>query len=209
MLDLHCDFEAVTHIYLGTPLWENSENLSMEMGTVVTLIAESSGGDPFDEACSKTFWELAKKFPDYPLPNACLSATIELRGRCDVQHETAIKDANNIFSFLVRRKHIDGEPSELPVLLNDATPLSGVQQILSVDAGVIVYKKEIGDFVKKGEVVADIVNAIEDRVIQIKSETDGILFTKRANRLTQKGLILGRIAGKNSLEGKGEFLLSP
>lgn len=209
VLDLHCDFEAVAHIYLGSPLWESSKDLSRYMGAPVTLLAESSGGDPFDEACSKTYWELAEKFPDFPIPSACLSATLELRGRCDVHHDLAINDAKNIFHFLTGRDHIEGEKSQLPELINDATPLDGVQQVIANNAGVIVYLKEPGDHIAKGEVIAEIVNPIEDNITEVKSETDGIIFTRRANRLAAKGLILGRIAGKETLEGKGEFLLSP
>lgn len=209
VLDLHCDFEAVSHIYMGTPLWESSRDLSRYMEIPVTLLAKSSGGDPFDEACSKTYWELAEKFPDFPIPSACLSATLELRGQCDVHHELAKTDARNLFFFLQGRDHIEGEPKELPKLLNEATPLEGVLQVIAEDAGVIVYLKNYGDLVVKGEVIAEIVNPIEDNITEIKSNIDGIFFARRADRLSNKGLVIAKIAGKDPLSGKGEFLLTP
>ncbi len=209
VLDLHCDFDGISHIYLGTPLWETSKDLSKQMGAKATLLSRSSGGDPFDEACGKTYWELAEKFPKHPIPLACLSATIELRGRCDVTHEIAKKDAKNIFIFLQRRGFIKGQYPDLPELKNEATPLEGVQQIQSNNSGIIVYHKESGDSVEKGDLIAEIINPLDDEVSIVKSETSGILFTRRSNRLATNGLIIGRVAGKEVLKGKGKFLLSP
>jgi len=86
VLDLHCDDLAVIHVYMGTPLWPDAADLSAQLEAEVTLLAEDSGVAPFDEACSRIWWQLAERFPDHPIPPACLSATVELRGMTDVLH---------------------------------------------------------------------------------------------------------------------------
>ena len=111
VLDLHCDDQALMHIYLGTPLWPGSADLSAQLGAEVTLLAEDSGGAPFDESCSRIWWQLAEKFPDYPIPPACLSATVELRGIADVSHENGAHDAENIFIFLKKKGICPGRGS--------------------------------------------------------------------------------------------------
>ena len=68
VLDLHCDLQASVHIYTGTPLWPDAADLSAEMGADVTLLAKESGDNPFDEACSRIWWDLAEKHSTFPIP---------------------------------------------------------------------------------------------------------------------------------------------
>lgn len=56
------------------------------------LHADDSGVTPFDEACSRIWWRLAQRFPEHPIPPACLAATVELRGQTDLTHEMAAED---------------------------------------------------------------------------------------------------------------------
>lgn len=43
VLDLHCDLEAVLHLYLGTPLWPDAADLAADLGAEATLLARVSG----------------------------------------------------------------------------------------------------------------------------------------------------------------------
>lgn len=212
VLDLHCDFEACLHIYMGTPLWPHAADLAAQLGSRATLLAKKSGGDPFDEACSKIWWELAERFPNNPIPAACLSATVELRGNRDVSHENNQQDAKNIFQFLKRRGFITGKATKLPRLMKDATPLAGVEHLKANAAGVVIFTKEIGEVVKKGEVVAEIIDPLgltpADRVNKVRSQAGGLLFTKIVDRYAKPGRILAKIAGKTPLKNKGEHLLT-
>jgi hypothetical protein len=212
VLDLHCDYEACLHIYMGTPLWPDASDLTAQLGARVTLLAKSSGGEPFDEACSKIWWELAERFPDYPIPPACLSATVELRGTRDVSHEFGGNDARNIFLFLKRRGFISGKVVKLPKLFNEATPLSGVEHVKSQSAGVVIFCKEIGDTVKKGDTIAEVINPLgktqADRIRKVRCQAEGILFTKVADRYAKPNRIIAKIAGKTPLKGKGKLLLT-
>lgn len=212
VLDLHCDYQAVTHVYMGSPLWPEASDLSAQIGSEATLLARVSGGNPYDEACSRIWWELAEKFPAFPIPLACLAATVELRGISDVSHAFASRDAKNIYRFLQRRGLLSGKAAELPPLRNPATPLRGVAHVKATAAGVVVYVKQPGDRVKKGDTVAEIVNPLKEdsnsRVTPVKSDIDGVLFSVNIDRFARPGRILAKIAGKEPLTDKGENLLT-
>lgn len=213
VLDLHCDDQAVMHVYLGTPLWPDAADLSAQLGAEVTLLAEDSGVTPFDEACSRIWWQLAQKFPDRPIPAACLSATVELRGTTDVSHECGAQDADNIFLFLQRRGFIQGMAPDLPPLRNEATPLRAVEHVKAPAPGVVVFLKKPGDRIQKGDAVAEIVNPLEDashkRTTVVRSGIEGILFSTLTDHYARPGHILAKIAGKTPLKRKGENLLTP
>jgi len=212
VLDLHCDDQAVLHVYLGTPLWPEAADLSAQLGAEVTLLAEDSGVTPFDEACSRIWWQLARKFPDHPIPPACLSATVELRGRADTSHELAALDAENIFYFLQRRGWIRGEAPTLPPLRNNASPLRGVEHIRAPVPGVVVFLRKPGDRIAKGKTIAEIVNpaadGVENRITTVRSSITGILFSINTDRYARPGRILAKIAGKTAIKTKGENLLT-
>jgi hypothetical protein len=213
VLDLHCDYQALMHVYLGTPLWPDAKDLSAQLGAEVTLLAADSGVTPYDEACSRIWWQLARKFPHHPIPSACLAATVELRGMADVSHARAQQDAQNIFWFLQRRGFVKGTAPEIPPLLNEATPLRAVEHLKATAPGVVVFFKVPGDRVDKGEVVAEIVNPVADgtlnRITPLKSAVSGIIFSINTDRYARPGRILVKIAGKEPIKEKGEDLLSP
>lgn len=86
VLDLHCDSDAVLHMYTHDRLWPLFSDLASELGSNVHLLSSNSGGNAFDESVSCPWSTLADKFPDFPIPMACHSATVELRGQLDVSH---------------------------------------------------------------------------------------------------------------------------
>jgi predicted deacylase len=62
VLDLHCDSQAVIHLYTESSSWPQVEPLARLMGAQAVLIAEESGDHPFDEACSTLWPRLAARF---------------------------------------------------------------------------------------------------------------------------------------------------
>ena len=62
VLDLHCDSEAVVHLYTHTRSAEEFAPLSALIGAHAYLLADVSGDEPFDEACSRPWAELADRF---------------------------------------------------------------------------------------------------------------------------------------------------
>lgn len=127
VLDLHCDSEALLHAYTGTESWPEAQDLMADLGCRAVFLALESGGSPFDEACSGLWWRLrnrltadGKQAP--PLPAACLAATIELRGRQDVDDGLAATDADALMRFLVRRGLVAGDALPPPLPAGTATP---------------------------------------------------------------------------------------
>ena len=85
VLDLHCDCEAVLHLYAEEACWSALEPLARRLGCQAVLLARNSGGLPFDECLSGLWWQLAQAVAAsgaaHPIPQACASTTVELRGR--------------------------------------------------------------------------------------------------------------------------------
>lgn len=213
VLDLHCDFESLLHVYTGTPLWPGAADLSAQLGAEVTLLASDSGNNPFDEACSKIWWILAEKFPEAVIPPACLAATVELRGMGDTSHELARRDARNIYHFLARRGFIRDDFPDLPDLLREATPLRGLEEVVAPSPGVVVYLMEPGQEVSPGDALAEIIDptaeAEEGRAVTVRAKTAGVFLARRRDRHTRPGRSLVNVAGAEPLEGKGKQLLTP
>jgi predicted deacylase len=205
-LDLHCDLEAVLHMYVGTPLWPSASDLSASLGSRATLVADDSGGGPFDEALSAPFWRLAERLAPAPIPPACLSATVELRGRADVSDSLAAGDADGVLRFLMRRGVVVGDPGPLPEPLCEATPLKGVDLVHAASHGIVSFAKAPGDHVEAGEVVAEIIDPLAEHERNARaplvSRTSGILFARRWDRIVRPGQVVCKVAGPSPLPGR-------
>ncbi len=196
VLDLHCDAEALPHLYTSPALWPQIEPLARLLGSRAQLLALESGDNPFDEACSQAWWQLAAEFEGrHPIPQACLSVTVELRGECDISHEQAQADAQALIGFLRLRGLVAGPAPELPPLLEEATPLSGTDVVSTPASGVLVYRRALGERVRAGEVVADVVDPLSGEVHTLASCTDGLLFAREAQRLAHAGRSVFKVAG--------------
>lgn len=197
VLDLHCDWEAVLHVYTADPLWPDVEPLARLLASETSLLAEESGGNPFDEACSQTWYRLADHFGDqYPIPhNGCVAVTVELRGQTEVDHQTAEKDAQAIIDYLIYQGHIQGMSVQLPEIKAEPTPLAGVEPVKTTVSGVVVPRCSIGSLVQAGQPVADIVNPLTDTVTTLYSHVTGILFARHSQRFATAGDVIARIAG--------------
>ncbi len=212
VLDLHCDLQASMHLYMGTALWPDGSDLAAYLGAETILLASDSGGNPFDEANSRIWWELAERFPDQPIPPACFAVTVELRGISDTDQELVQQDAGNLYSFLQNRSCIAGSAPKPPPLVGNATPLTGVDYIKAEKPGIISYLKAVGTFVRKGETVAIITNPLaekeHDKTHAVKSRTDGHLFSRNVDRFARPGRIIAKIAGTEPLREDGGNLLT-
>ena len=198
VLDLHCDNEAVVHIYTGTPLAEAIAPLSALMGAHAVLLALEAGEEPFDEACSRLWWDLAAHFGDKtPLPMACLSTTVELRGEMDVTYELARGDADALMGFLKHAGVIDAGASlpPLPAPLCAPTPLEGVEPLAAPHNGVLVFLQPLGARLEAGATVADLIDPVSGAVTPIRTSVPGVFFARTAHRHLLRGMAIGKIAG--------------
>ncbi|OHX12711.1 succinylglutamate desuccinylase [Chromobacterium sphagni] len=209
MLDLHCDSRADLHLYTGTPLWEQCEPLARYLGACASLLAEDSGDQPFDEACSQPWWQLrdlaAKAGLSAPIEMACLAVTIELRGENDVNHEYAARDADGIIHFLQHRGVIAGGAPRLPPLRHPATPLAGSEDLLAPHPGVVVYHAEPGSQLAPGDLVADVIDPLRDISSQVRTQRGGVLYATSDRPYATAGLGIARVAGSTAFK-QGKLL---
>jgi uncharacterized protein len=195
VLDMHCDSEAVVHLYTHTRSSDDLAPLSALIGAQAFLLADESGDEPFDEACSRPWAELADRFPDHPVPFGCHSTTLEFRGEGDVSHETARQDAAALVDYMILRGAITGEKPQVPEALCAPTPLAASEPVPAPTYGIVVFQAKVGDRLKKGDVVADIVDPLTGVVTPVPSPTDGVMFARVSLRFATEGMRLAKVAG--------------
>lgn len=195
VLDLHCDSEAVLHLYTGTPLADAVAPLSALLGARAVLLATESGEQPFDEACGRIWWELAEHFRGLPVPPACLSVTVELRGQCDVDHTFARADAAALLAYLGHAGLIDAAPVTLPAALCTPTPLAGVEPLTAPHAGIVVFAAAPGQTMRAGDLVAELIEPLTGVQTALHATVDGVLFARTLQRYVQRGGGVAKIAG--------------
>ena len=195
VLDLHCDSQAVMHLYALTPQADLAQELGALLGAQAILLATESGDSPFDEACSRPWLQLQERFPSHTIPLGCFSTTIELRGESDTDHALALQDARAIVEFLRRRGLIAGAPGPLPAALCQPTPLAASEPITAPRAGVVVFHKAPGSRVEAGDVVADLVDVDTGAVEALRAQSAGVLYARVATRWATPGKRLAKVAG--------------
>jgi predicted deacylase len=204
VLDLHCDNEAVLHLYTATWLWPDVEPLARLTGSRAVLLANESGEEPFDEACSTAWPRLAAELSRragraIELPPACVSVTVELRGERDVEHGLATVDADAIVRYLVARGHVAGDAPVLPDLQCEPTPLAGSIPLVAPHGGVLVHCCRLGSDVRRGDRVAEIVDPSTGVVTALASPVDGVCYARESRRFVHSGTRVAKIAGREPL----------
>jgi len=211
VLDLHCDTEAVVHLYTGEALWPGTTDIAAELGCRAVLLSAQSGGDPFDESCSAPWWRLAERLgPDTPIPAACTAVTVELRGKADVSDALAEADARAILRVLIRRGMVAGDAGPLPALAGTATPLAGLDRLTAPVSGVIAFHHAVGDVVHAGDLVAEIVDSTAEPAAArtpVTARCDGLLMARSNQRFAGAGDLIASVAGAAARPASGRGLL--
>jgi predicted deacylase len=196
VIDLHCSLEAAMHLYTSEAAWPEFEPLSRYLGAQASLLATNSGGESFDETHSLLWWQLQQAMPtDKPVPNGAIAVTVECRGQRDVSYEVAQEDADALVDYLVWRKAIKLDAKPLPALLAPATPLAGSEQFYAPVSGILIHRAKIGDTIGVGQALFDIVDPLTDETTTLCSNTEGVLYMRRAIRFVTAGAPLGRVTG--------------
>jgi predicted deacylase len=206
VLDLHADNEAEPHMYVGPALWPAADDIAAAIDARAVLLSEVSGGSPFDEACSSPWWTLAANHPGLPIPPACLAATLELGSNDDVNPERAADQALALLRMLEGRGFVAGSGGR-PRLSCRATPLTAMAQVKSPVTGLVAYRRRLGDWVHKGDLVATVIDPLGEET-ELLAETDGRLFARHSQPYAWPGRVLGKIAGEVPLESRMGNLLS-
>jgi len=196
VIDLHCDCESLLHLYSSTALWPQAEPLARLTGARASLLADESGDHPFDEACAQSWWQLEAHFRGrHPVPLGCLSVTLELRGSAEVSHPLAAADADALVAFLTHRGIVDGAAPVLPPLREPATPFAGTDVLKAPVSGLVVYLRQLGETIRAGDVVLEVIDPIGGTVHPVASRTEGLFFARESQRYARAGRSLAKIAG--------------
>jgi predicted deacylase len=205
VLDLHCDQQAALHLYGLTPQADLLSELGALMGAQAMLLATESGDSPFDEACSRPWFELQRRNPGCAVPLACFSTTVELRGEADTHHDWAQQDAQALLEFLRRRGVLAGTPQPLPAARCQPTPLAASEPITAPRSGIVVFHAQPGDHVEAGALVADLVDIDTGERLPLRAQSAGVLYARCATRWALPGQPLAKIAG-TALARTGKLL---
>ena len=206
VFDLHCDDDALMHVFVIPRHWPLAADIAAELGCRAVMLSEDSGGSSFDEACSMPWVKLAGHFPDHPIPAACLANTVEFRGQRDVSDKLAEQDGGALFRGLQRHGVIDGDPGPLPEALCEATPLAGCEFVKAPASGVLSYEVELGERVEKDQVIAWLIDPAaenpEDARQAIRSRTDGLVLSRRMHKFAAPGTTVAKVVGRDALPGR-------
>lgn len=195
VLDIHCDHQAVVHLYASPAQPAVTTLLARSMGAQLALIQEVSGGNAFDEAHSAPWAALRRRYGDrFPVPDACFATTLELRGQFDVDDATAEADAKGLVTFLTGIGAIEGvaEPAH-----PDARhyPLGGSVEAFAPQGGVVSWAVAPGAEVAEGQVIGHVTDPMTRLRLPVTAPAAGLLFRQELWRLCLKGQGLAHVAG--------------
>jgi predicted deacylase len=214
VLDLHCDNEAVLHLY-ATPEFEATAlALGRCLGAPLALLAAESGDAPYDEAQSGIWPQLRALLGDTwgRVPLACFAATVELRGETDVDHALAAADAQGLLRFLQQQGFIEGAlpPPAAPAATTApvaappapecvARPLAGCLHVHAPTTGLLVWQVGVGQWVQAGQPLAELVCPASGESRVLAAPVDGLLFARELQRWARAGQSVAKVAGAQPL----------
>jgi len=199
VLDLHCDFEAVVHLYGIPQQWPQLRPLAARLRAGTVLLAEDSGGSSFDEACSLPWLRLAQRFPAANIAPACLATTVELGGMDNTAPERANAYAEAMLAFLAEQGLIAGDWPAMPEKCCEGMPFEGTELLYAPHSGVVSYLQPVGAWVEAGTSLFEVHDPLDDRHTVIRAGTSGVLFAIERMRFALPGRWLAKVAGRQPI----------
>jgi len=201
ILDLHVADRGNFHIYISSPKWPAAQDLPAFLAAESIILNEV---DPtslsFSEANAHPWLEALKLgiIKEDALPTV---ATVELRGRGDVDAKLVERDARALLGFLRHRGLIQGGPVSVPRLRCEPSPLSAMDVGYAPTEGIILPHRNVGDRVSKGEKIATIIDPHRRHKVDIVAGGSGVIFALRGGgSFVRSGSYVFRIAGSTALE---------
>jgi len=210
LLDVHCDDEALPHLYASKRAQADLQPLADALEIDVVMLADDSGGASFDEAAPGLWAAMAMRFDKHPIGTGCRGCTIELRGQRDVSLDLAAQDAQGLINYL---GHIQAIAQTDPILPYPhlTCDLEAVDLLPAPVAGLIHWQVQLGDQVSAGQVIARIwpLGQTEGVTYQVEvcARNTGIVMTRASRPYARAGQVLVKIAGEQRLNWRSGFLL--
>lgn len=212
VFDLHCDDDSLVHIFSIPQLRQNMQQLADWTGAAATLLAEDSGGGSFDEVWPAIWLRLARECADKPLPLPVVSCTLEYRGQFDTFDDLNRRDAENLYGYFQQEGLIEGLARDCKGQAREPTDLRATEVLRAPRAGLLVYRVELGDEVKKGDCIAELLvldgsGAFVQR-LPLNAGTSGQVISRAINKYVWRNANISKIVGTEILESRGDYLLS-
>lgn len=199
VIDMHCDSEAVTHLYCHSEHVDQAAALAQVVGAGVVLHAPLQGGASFDEACSLPWIAFRDRWPATQVPLACFSVTLEWRGMLDTDAAMAENDARALLVWLTDRNVLTASG---PATRHDpaaVTPLAGVEVVTAPHPGLFLASVHPGTPVTAGTLLGRLRCLPGGNEVDLVAGVDGTLYAREQARIVRAGAELFFIAGKTSI----------
>src|SRR5699024_10965669 len=107
------------------------------------------------------------------------------------------------------RGYLESPPRPAPKPLCEATALEACDVVRTPVFGVIIYCVALGETVAQGQPIADIVTPsdIGESRTTIRARTDGIVLTRRLQRLVAPNQVIAKVVGREPLTYRTGYLL--
>ena len=212
VFDVHCDDDSLMHIFSIPQLQQDMQRLADWIGAAATLLAEDSGGGSFDEIWPALWLRLTRECPDKPLPLPVVSCTLEYRGQFDTFDALNRQDAENLYGYFQEEGLITGKPIGSKSNAPAPTDLRATEYLRAPQAGLLAYCVELGDEVKKGDRIADLLlldgdGAFVER-IPLLAGTTGLVIARATTKYVWRNANIAKIVGNEILESRAGYLLS-
>jgi predicted deacylase len=108
----------------------------------------------------------------------------------DVDPERAADQAMALLRMLAGRGFVDG-PSGNPALSCEATALTAMAQVRSPVTGLVAYRRRLGDRVRKGDLVATVIDPLGEET-ELRAEPTGGSLPATASLMPGRGACSAR-----------------
>jgi len=202
VLDLHCDKEAALYIYTHAELWPGASDLAARLGVAAVLLwsGPEEGGAAFEEAVTidRLPATAAKPF---------LSATVELRGRADVDAALARRDARALYELLADRGILaDPTIGPRPAWQGPAVRHDQVINVTAPALGALYLEAPLGVRVTQGQCLARILAEPGHAAgeVAVLAPVDGLLLIRAVDRLARPGDTIATIIADRPAPGSAK-----
>jgi predicted deacylase len=193
VIDIHSSSnQAIDYLYCFQSREESAKAFLLDYG----ILINEYDGDAFDEAFLKPWLALEKKLAELgkPLQFDIDSWTLELGSGMQMNPESVEKGVRGIKNYLVQKKLLQIPGFPLPETVNHQVHFNEKSQITKYYAsvgGMIQARVHLGSKVKAGQRLYQLLsfnkNGELPQVIDICSETDGLVFDVSTNYAVNEG----------------------
>lgn len=194
MLDLHCDDESQLYSYLHEAYWPTAMDLAESMGLEAVLLSDGKSS-AFEDSVTHA-WQHGPLGGRGHWAEGRISLTMEFRGLADVDPVLGRMDAEGLYAFLQRRGAIAGEAIRREEFSGPVAGLDYVQMVDAPASGMVLFEREYGEVVEKGDQLATIVTTPghAEGDVRVLAPTAGTIVTRVSKRFVRRTDNLMKVA---------------